>query len=336
MTPLTLSLIVLFILELGDIRNPIFFLTNTYYIEGYQVTSQNKASDEIVIVNISDFSTEEIKDQIYILSKYNPAVIGVDYFSSEEIIFDSEPVNFKNTVLPILISPSDSVQYSKNLFTEYAEYGSIRVYSPSIFEPFVEVDEKKYPSFPTKILQLYNQSSYKNLIKRGYKREVINYSGNIANFIYLGDLTEIKTLDVLKEVKGKIVLLGYTGIETTNPTTSDNYDSHDTPKGKMFGVVILANILHTLLGNYITPAPLFSMAVLIIALAFFNTLILNLLSKNKFQYLIIKMIQLAEIIIAFIVSSYLIHQFNISVDYELTSFTILIAPEIAYWCRKAT
>ncbi len=334
LTPLSLSLTILLILELGDIRNPIFFLTNSYYIQGYQATSQNKISDEIVIVNISDFSTEEIKDQIYILSKYNPAVIGVDYFSSEEIIPDSELVAFKNIVLPILTDSLDSIQYSKNLFTEYAEYGSVRIYSPVMFEPFIEIGEKKYPSFPTKIIQLYDQSRYKALLQRGHKREVINYSGNTSSFIYLGDLTKIKTLEVLKEIKGKIVLIGYTGIETSNPTISDNYDSHDTPKGEMFGVVILANILHTLLGNYITPAPVFLMVIIVIALALSNIILLNLLTKNKFQYWAIKLIQLVEIVIAFIVSSYLMHQFNVSLDYELTSFTILIAPEVAYWYKK--
>lgn len=333
--PFALSLSVLFVIELTGIHNPVYYLSNNFYVQGYQATAQNKASNEIVIVNISDFSTDEIKDQIYILSQYNPSVIGIDYFSHKAISPDTEVVSFKNIVLPILIDSSKStIQYSKNPFSNHAQYGFIKIYSSQLFEPFVEITKEKYPSFATKILQLHDSSRYTQLLKRGYEKEIINYSGNTTNFIYLGDLTKIKTLDALKEIKGKIVLVGYTGIDTINPTSSDNYDAHDTPKGKMFGVVMLANIIHTLMGNYITPVSVIVMVLLITLLAFLNTLIPCRLSKTKHKYWIIKTIQLFEIVIVFIISSYVIHHFNISLNYELMSFTVIIAPEITYWYTR--
>jgi hypothetical protein len=335
LTPVVLTLSVLFVLKLANVKNPIRQLTNAYYIKGYQATSENYATDEIVIVNISDFPTEYIKDQIYLLSKYNPSVIAVDYCVTDTTSIGSAIV-FKNTVLPIVMGPSDSIFYSGNPFTNHADYGLTSVYSRSLFEPFTEIKKKTYPSLPTKILQLHDPHRYKKLLERNLEKEIINYSGNTSNFTYLGDLTNLTNLDVLKNIKGKIVLIGYTGVDDNVPTASDDYDSHPTPKGKMFGVILLANIMHTLLGNYIDPASTLVTTVSITFLAIINTYAMYLLFRVRFRYMIMKIIQLLELVGLFVISSFIIHQFGIALDNELMSFTIIIGPEIAYWYLHVT
>jgi hypothetical protein len=330
LTPVVLTCSVLLCLKLANVKNPIRQLTNAYYIKGYQATSENYATDEIVIVNISDFPTEYIKDQIYILSKYNPSVIAVDYCVTDTTSIGSAIV-FKNTILPIVTGPSDSIFYSRNPFTNHAEYGLTSIYSRSFFSPFTEIKKKTYPSFPTKILQIHDPRRYKKLLERKLEKEIINYSGNTSNFTYLGDLTNLKNLDVLKDIKGKIVLIGYTGVDDNVPTASDSHDSHPTPKGKMFGVILIANIVHTLLGNYINPASKLVMTLLVTFLAIINTYTMYLLFRVRFPYVTMKIIQLLELVGLFVISSFVIHQFGIALDNELMSFTVIISPEIAYW-----
>jgi len=330
---LCISTLILSILYWTEFHNPIYYFTNDFCIRGYQATSQGTPTRDIFIVNISDFSTKEINDQIYVLSQHNPAVIAVDYFTQDSLGYELTP--FKNLVLPIIDS-TNSVEYSKNPFTTSAEYGFITVYSSQMFEPFIEISEKKYSSLPSKIIELYDDSLYRLLKERAFQKEIINYSGNISNFPYLGDLTGLKPLDILKEIEGKIVLLGYTGIETPYPTKSDSYDAHDTPKGKMFGVVLLANIVHTMMNNYVTQVPHSVTLSLILVLSLVNIAIAYFLSKRPFHYWLLKLTQVAQIVAAFILISFSLHRFNMYLDYELISFAVIVAPEISFWVFKRT
>jgi hypothetical protein len=146
---------VLLALKLADIQNPIYYLTNDFYIESYQATSQDKTVNEIVIVNINDLSTDEIRSQFQILSRYNPSVIGIDYFIPDTTPIEPGIVLFKNTVLPFLIDTLSSIQYTKNTFSNHAEFGSIEIYSSSFFEPFIDVHKKKYLNSTTHLVSIH-------------------------------------------------------------------------------------------------------------------------------------------------------------------------------------
>jgi CHASE2 domain-containing sensor protein len=329
----SLSLIVVVAIDLSNFENPVTYLTNDFYIKGYQYSRKLYTTDDkIVIVNIADFPTDIIKDQIDILSKYNPAVIGVDYFVPDTAKC-SQLINYENLVLPIIVA-EDSAQVSKNCFTKRASYGHVGVLSSSFFQPFLTIDGERYASLPTQVIQAYDSTLYNKLLKRKNDKEIINYLGNIQNFTYLGDLTNLPSIEVLATVRNKIVLIGYTGIEAPRPTEKDTYDAYSTPQGKMFGVVLLANILHTALSNYIDPlSQTWSLTILFIVV-FLNTLSVRHFTKITRGYLIIKVVQIVQVVLLFVLVSFVIHRFQISVDYESFVFSVIVAPEIAFWSFK--
>jgi CHASE2 domain-containing sensor protein len=333
--PFLAGLAILAILKWTDVHNPIWLLTNDFLIEGYQHASDNlQRDDKIAIVNISDLPDMDIRKQVEIVAKYDPAAIGVDYFMLTEPDSIPRRIDFKNIVLPFHIY-GDSVQFSTNYYSQQAHFGSISIYSTSYFEPFLTINENRYPLLPTKLIQLYDSNLYKKLLKRRNEKEIINYIGNTTNFDYLGDLTELYHIERLEALKGKIVLLGYTGVESFRPTKTDTLDSHLTPRGKMFGVVMLANIIHTLMDNYIDPLQPVWNYTIVALLTLLNTFIaIALFPKLRFRYWIIKLFQVALAFLVFVAAAFMIHRFNIYVDYELLAFSTIISPEVAFWLAK--
>ncbi|HEX8038339.1 MAG TPA: CHASE2 domain-containing protein [Chryseosolibacter sp.] len=281
-------------------------------------------------------TTSEIRDQIFILSQYEPAVIAIDYNADDTGSLDrTERLNAPNLVLPLLISGSDSVRYSPNPFSNDADYGFVRVLSPSFFEPFIQINGRRYPAFATKILEEFDSRLYEKLTSRRLKTEIINYAGNIENFQYLGDLTALKSVGVLENIRGKIVILGYTGLMHPRPSEFDSYDAFVTPKGSMFGVLVHANILSTMFENYITPQGQGGLALMILGIIVANAFITFLLCRRILGYLLIKVAQAAQVLLGFVTCSFVIHRFQVALDYEMMTLAVLITPEIAYWLFKS-
>jgi CHASE2 domain-containing sensor protein len=333
--PFVASLIVLAVLKWSGVQNPIWQFTNDFIIEGYQHASEDfKRNEKIAIVNISDLPDEDIKKQIEIVAKYEPAAIGVDYFSPSESDSVSKKIDFNNIVLPIGIH-QDSIWSSGNPYSRQARLGFIQVFSSSHFDPSLKIKGKTYLSLPARLIQLYDLGLYKKLLARENEKEIINYLGQTANFDYLGDLTTPYSVERLKSLKGKIVLVGYTGVESIRPTKTDTLDSHSTPKGKMFGVVVLANIIHTLMGNYIDPLQPAWNYIIVTLLTLLNVFIaIALFPKLRFRYWFIKLFQVVLIFLILVVAAFMMHRFNIYVDYELFVFSSLISPEVAFWLIK--
>lgn len=337
LVPTILSTVTLFLLASSDIHNPVKWLTNDFYIEAYQATSKGlgQSNDKIAIVNISDFPPEVIKDQIHILSQYDPAVIGLDYFLPDSLNSGGQVVQFEDLVLPMAIDQNDSAQYSLNCFSTNAHYGLTSIYSPSYFEPFLKSRGTEYPLLPTRIIQLYDSILFRKLLQREKEREIINYLGNTSSFLYLGDLASIQATDALKSIKNKIVLVGYTGIYSPYPSEADNYDAHLTPQGKMFGVVLLANIVHTLMDNQIDSLPPLHTALIIASLIGLAVSVVHFFFlKVRYAYWLIKLFQIFLLVALFSCAAFMIHNFNRSIDYEIIAFSILITPEITYWWYK--
>lgn len=332
--PLLLGLLIIGIKNILHLEMPFYYLSNDFYIQGYQATKDEEKQDtSIFIVNIRDFPTDVIKDQIEILSLYNPAVIAVDYFTEERMSKnDTSKILFDNLVLPI-IKQNDRIKKPVNPFSESAHYGYSTIYSATYFEPFSEINNESIPCIGTKIIELFDSSLYSQLKKRNIDKEIINYSGNIYQFKYLGDLTKTSP-KVLKNIAGNIVLVGYTGIDSPFPSDINCNDTHGTPRSLMYGVVMIANMVYTLKNHYISPFNKVLSFFIVIVLAIFNVLFPIFVLQYKASYIIIKIIQCLQYVILFTAASLVIYIFSISIDFESMALIMILVPELTFWYHK--
>ena len=150
---------------------------------------------------------------------------------------------------------------------------------------FTRIDvkgENKTP-FPVLIAQMHKPESVQKLLDRGNQIEKINYVGNIDvvgyeqlykeknNYTALADKKHFRAFefsDVLEgrfepeDFKDKIVLLGYLGDEIYVHAAEDKFFTplNEKQVGKtsrdMYGVVVHANIIHTIINeNYVNKMP---------------------------------------------------------------------------------
>ncbi len=240
-----------------------------------------KRDTNIVIVEIgSDRAT--IADQISLIQKYSPAVIGIDAIFEKEK--DEEPL--ENIKLLQAISQSDNIIFASkyqtdpitgkpvfihNFFEEKDEHyqsGYFNLIGSQFsvirnYPPFLKAADSLYPAFTSAIAKMFSPDRFNKLKKRNRKLEVINYKGNLESYTSLTnkELVNADTTGQLGSLLSqKIVLLGYF-VKDKHLVIDDLHFSplNEEVAGKnypdMYGVVIHANILSMILnGNYVTQA----------------------------------------------------------------------------------
>ncbi|MFC2107096.1 CHASE2 domain-containing protein [Bacteroidota bacterium] len=268
-----------------DFLNPIAnalkdFEFNDIYYSRLQERNPAVIDTNIIIVNIGYDSRKEIAEKIDILSKFKPAVIGLDvtFESLKEAATDSilslTISRTKNLILATYFDYSeDSDEFdtyitSDKLFRKSDNEGFINFTSSEVestvrnFTPRISFQDEEYISFPAKIVNSYNPSAFENLIQRNRMTEKIDYKGNTESFIIF-DTDQINPFNrKLKIVKDKIVLMGFAGPDLNTKVLEDihftplnhKYSGRSFPD--MYGIFIHANIIHTILaGNYVKKIP---------------------------------------------------------------------------------
>lgn len=232
-----------------------------------------KRDDSIILVEIGD-SRAAIADQINLIEKYGPSVIGIDAVfdkdgnALENAGFVSAINQYKNIIfgkrysidsltrLPVFIGnffEKDSRLYSSGYINFLGnQFSVIRNYPP-----FLRTADSLYPSFTSAIIDKFSPGKLEKLKERKRDAEIINYQGNIENYnsltaaqlLYFDSTGQLTNL-----LYGKIVLMGYF---VTNPPFVLE-DLHFSPlneqmAGKsfpdMYGVVIHANILSMIISG---------------------------------------------------------------------------------------
>jgi hypothetical protein len=313
-----------------NIKIPINRLSQDYFIEGYQATKRTERCDDIFLVNIRDYPTDVIRDQIEILSHYGPATIIVDYFPDDCFFSDSTTlINYEDIVLPILRDPvkGDAIK-SKNCYSTTAYYGSPTLYSTSFFEPFVNINGTRYPFVALKATELIDQTAYHRFVNRQSDKEVIDYCGNVTSFNYLGDLLDTSESE-LQSVKDKIVIVGYLGGDVEH-----DHDIHITPIGKMYGAVIIANIIKTILDQKLSPFERYWQILATLIFILVNVTVVLKMKQSLPTYLVIKMLQVVQVLIIFAFFSYIMHQNGTWINVELLNWSVLVVPEITFWISR--
>jgi CHASE2 domain-containing sensor protein len=175
--------------------------------------------ERIVLVNIGNISRAAIAEQIRIISKHKPKVIGIDgYFNCEgglrdtlncpqlldtmgNLLLSSAIQEAGNVVLvsKLLQSASlyksgaidvyDSLEYSDPMFQDFAESGYANLVTDAEYQddiktcrsflPRLDVNEKEELAFGVKIAMLFDSVKTKNFLSRNNEEELINYRGNI-------------------------------------------------------------------------------------------------------------------------------------------------------------
>ena len=241
-------------------------------------TGKNKNSvardTNIILVQIAD-EREKIADQINIIRKYNPSVIGIDAVfenkkdSSGDFKFLQSFKNANNIIFATRLENENHQLTLRHNFFETvnfrdqsgyinfvgSKYSVVRTYAP-----FLKFNRDEQFAFTSRIAQLFSPDKFDKLKSRKHAEEIINYTGNTERYtsITKEELIEYDMKNQLSELfKNKIILLGYF---IKYPPLFVLDDLHFSPlndqfAGKsfpdMYGVVIQANILSMILDrNY--------------------------------------------------------------------------------------
>ena len=226
----------------------------------------------IVIFQVAD-SRQEIAQELQLLQKYKPAVIGVDLTfigHSDNLQADSlleQQLMMPNVVTGnrIEIDSNNNVQkLVPNFFdglnfdnSGYFNFWGGEISVVRYYPPFLQINNRLQYAFTSRIVEKYDSSAFLVLRNEFTKFQIINYRGNVESYTSFIN-GRYDTAQLGEKIKDKIVLLGV--LHKQFPLVLE--DLHFTPlnekiNGKsfpdMYGVVIQANILSMILsGSYIT------------------------------------------------------------------------------------
>ena len=222
----------------------------------------------IILIQIEN-DRDKIAEQINIIKKYEPAVIGID------VMFDhrkDSAIDFKleqsfagasNIVYAYRLTPAKLSANQSNVFitnglegrSGYIDLIPDRYSVITKYSPFEKINSVDNFAFTSRIIQLFSKKFFQELEQRNHSKEAIKYKGNIDKYtsITKEELNLYNKDNQLQQVlKNKIVLFGY--FIKDAPLVNDDLffsplNSHvgnnSTPD--MYGIVIHANILSMIL-----------------------------------------------------------------------------------------
>jgi len=259
-------------------------------------TSQGTIDTNIVLVNIGHLDRAGIAEQIRLIRKNNPRVIGFDGFfsarrdSATDAILQERFSESDNFIMACYLTGKneltgkfDSLEISNPYFNSgkrgFVNLGGaspktsvVRTFSPRQIFRGDTID-----ALSASLVKRFDPSAFSKLMQRGNKREVINYRGDTNAYISY-DVREVLDSNAdLSYIRNKIVLMGYIGESFQGP--HDLEDIWYTPMNSelsgrswpdMYGVVIHANIVSMIInGNYINVMPAWLCILLSFILCYF-------------------------------------------------------------------
>lgn len=217
----------------------------------------------VVLVNIGLLSRAEIAQQVAIINKYNPAVIGFDSFfiteSSDtlgDLALSHSLSQVENLVMvtKLLQTPElaaqgegldvyDSLMYSHPMFVKNAHFAFANLDTDAeqqddfktcrAFPTKRVVYDEEQVAFGVKMAQLYDHQKAQKLLNRDKPFEIINYRGNLVDFFgrtgypnmfYALDVDDVLSENFVPEmIKGKIVIFGFLGQDFFDTSWDDKF-----------------------------------------------------------------------------------------------------------------
>ncbi|MEO1049040.1 MAG: CHASE2 domain-containing protein [Bacteroidota bacterium] len=229
------------------------------------------ADTAITLVNIGNISRGQIAQQISIISRYEPKIMGFDSFfsSPKQDTLGDLSLSFTlsatdNMVMVSKLLQSDSLtkvatgeeiydslkrshpMFRQNVYEGFANLETDADYQQDFktcrrFPPTRDLNGKPRYAFGVRLAMAYDSAQAKKFLKRNNTWETINYRGNAADYFQRTNFgtmfTALDVEDVLTEnfdssvVKDKIVIFGYMG---DNFLDTDWEDKFHTPMNKKY------------------------------------------------------------------------------------------------------
>ncbi len=340
--------------------------TDVIFSKSSNLRLEPAADTNIVIVNIGKLDRADIAQQIMILNKYKPRVIGIDSFfgklrePEQDSLLAMAFAQTQNLVLitkvmnpadrPDGVTVWDSLRTSNPKFHVHADrHGFANTISTgdSQFETWRDVSPKELRTngeyeycFAAEVMELYDPERAAKFKARTNQYEIINYRGNLDKF------TVLDVDDVLEEkfegslVKDKIIVMCYLGESYTQTVWDD--DKYYTPMNEkqagrttpdMYGGVGHANILSMMLhDDYIDPLPAWTDWFFAILFCYINVVMFHSIHFSPtwdiWYGIITKVIQLSEVIFLVYIGLLFFAQYNIKLDLTTTIAVVLLCGDI--------
>ena len=271
---------------------------DVYDIVYSKLLEEQPVDTNIVLVNIGNLSRNELSEEISVLNKFNPAVIGIDAFFEAE----KDPVSdsllsraFSNCRNLVMVDKLDSFnentnrygsirssitkfsRFSKGGFANLPNDDEVGFRTIREFRPLVKVRDSTALAFSSMITSIYDKNAFQYLSQRGNQNEVINFRGNYNRFYFLDAYQFAEPGVDLSFIKDKILLMGYMGPDLNTKTFEDVFFTplNDRYAGKsfpdMYGIVIHANIISMILNRtYVNVMPDWISYLLAFVICFLN------------------------------------------------------------------
>lgn len=209
-------------LNLFDAFDPIGQALKDFELTDYAFSNLRDPPDvdqRIILVNIGNIPRGAIAEQIRIISKYRPKVIGIDSFFNCEgglrdtvncpqlldemgnlmlsnaiqeagnVVLVSKLLQSKSLYRAGVENQWDSVEYSDPVFQDYALSGYANLATDADYQedvkicrsfiPVVEVKGKRELAFGVKMAMLFDSARTEEFLKRDKEEELVNFRGNV-------------------------------------------------------------------------------------------------------------------------------------------------------------
>ncbi|ELR70112.1 hypothetical protein C900_03797 [Fulvivirga imtechensis AK7] len=217
----------------------------------------------IVLVNFGEISRAKIAEQVAIINKYDPAVIGFDSFfdflspdTLGDLALSNALAEVKNLVMVTKLLQTDSIimlgegldiydslEISHPIFVKNAHLAFANLDTEAAnqedfktcraFPTMRMVNEEQHVAFAVKMAELYDSEKAQNLLERDNPFEIINYRGNLVDFFgrtgypnmfYALDVDDVFNENFVPEmIKGKIVIFGFLGKDFFDTSWDDKF-----------------------------------------------------------------------------------------------------------------
>jgi CHASE2 domain-containing sensor protein len=342
------------IIDSVDLFNPFdeffdnFDYTDLYYSEFMK--NEMPTDTNIFIVNIGNLNRKEIAQEINVLQKFGPKVIGIDAVFAERRGMD-------DFILQQALNSSDNIVLGGfGIYEEDKPTGIIKSdpffgdlpighlemqADPKTvreFDKFIRFNDTIINSFAVEIASKYDNDLFLQFAKRKSQAEMINYRGGAMPFIVF-DYEEITdSNENLNIIRDKIVLMGYVRMFSGAP--ADTIDSHFTPLKRSEygyadtkGIEIHAHILSMILSQrYIDRLPVWAnyLIAFIITQLFLMWLVYYYINGAKLFDIISKPIQFVLIVLVLWITFLIFSNFLIKIDMLPSILALILCIEVLY------
>jgi CHASE2 domain-containing sensor protein len=313
-TLLILGLIILLnFLNLGFLFSFHSFIND----KAYSLREKSAADTNIVLVNLGNLPRSEVATLINRIAAGKPKVIGIHacFDGTKKTTGDSALKASLASTPNLVILGEENCQLAAGM--KYSKL-SLLMDEDDVFRSF-KIENAE--NFESRIVKLYDEKKYQNLVKHSDKPEQINYRGNTDHF-FAADFDQVLQPDFdAGFIKDKIVLIGFLGntlssdvksLESAVYTPMNDHLNEQKPLPDMYKVVVSANVISTIINNgFIEEVPAFVSILITLCIIIFNLLIASVLIDNFSNFfLFIITAFVTEVFLAGLLIVWLLNDFN--------------------------